>query len=112
MSKDGILVTGGSGLVGAYTVRMLLEKGERPVVFDVAVNERLLGAIGGDLKSISGVRLNLMGTVLACLKDKLKDNIFHIGSGEMATGEKIVAALTRHFPKAKITLLKGERPMP
>src|SRR3989338_1825151 len=153
MSKDGILVTGGSGLVGAYTVRMLLEKGERPVVFDVAVNERLLGAIGVDLKSISvvrgdildlpglitairdhgigriihfaaflgeevqrrpysGVRLNLMGTVLACLKDKLKDNIFHIGSGEMATGEQIVAALTRHFPKAKITLLKGERPMP
>ena len=280
-SKDGILVTGGSGLVGAYAVRMLSEKGERPVVFDVAVNERLLGAVGVDLKSISavrgdildlpglisairdhgigriihlaaflgeevqrrpysGVRLNLMGTVnileaarlegvtrvtfpssgtvylgslgeggpkkidetialnplsiyaatkvgseflgrtyarrfgfefiavrfaalygpspaglkatreqaiqamvraalrgeaatikwpygpaellygkdaakgavLACLKEKLKDNIFHIGSGEMATGEQIVGALTKHFPKAKITLLKGERPMP
>lgn len=281
MGQKGILVTGGSGLVGAYAVRMLLQRGERPVLFDVAVNERLLAAVGVDLKSISvvrgdildlpglisairdhgidriihlaaflgeevqrrpysGVRLNLMGTVnvleaarlegvsrvtfpssgtvylgslgeggpkkidetiplnplsvyaatkagseflgrtyaqrfgfefivvrfaalygpapaglkatrelaiqamvraalkgeaasikwpygpsellygkdaakgtvLACLKDKLTNNIFHIGSGEMATGEQIVAALTKHFPKAKITLLKGERPMP
>ncbi len=42
MAKKGILVTGGSGLVGAYAVGMLLERGERPVVFDVALNERLL----------------------------------------------------------------------
>jgi len=281
MSRDGILVTGGSGLVGAYAARMLLDRGEQPVVFDVAVNERLLGAVGVEVKSIgvvrgdildlpalisairehgigrilhlaaflgeevqrrpySGARLNLMGTVnvleaarleeisrvtfpssgtvylgslgeggpkkidetialnplsiyaatkagseflgrtyaqrfgfefvavrfaalygpspaglkatrelaiqamvraalrgeaasikwpygpaellygkdaakgivLACLKDKLKDRIFHIGSGEMATGEQIVAALAQHFPRAKITLVKGERPMP
>lgn len=281
MSKNGILVTGGSGLVGAYAVRMLLERGERPVVFDVAVNERLLGAVGVDVRSInvvrgdildlpglisairdhevgrilhlaaflgeevqrrpySGVRLNLLGTVnvleaarlegisrvtfpssgtvylgslgeggpkkidetiplnplsiyaatkagseflgrtyaqrfgfefivvrfaalygpspaglkatrelaiqamvraalrgeaasikwpygpaellygkdaakgavLACLRDNLKENIFHIGSGEMVTGEEIVRTLKRHFPKAEITLLKGERPMP
>lgn len=281
MSKKGILVTGGSGLVGAYAVRMLLERGERPVVFDVAVNERLLEAVGVDVQSISvvrgdildlpglisairdngigriihlaaflgeevqrrpysGVRLNLMGTVnvleaarlegvsrvtfpssgtvylgslgeggpkkidetialnplsiyaatkagseflgrtyaqrfgfefilvrfaalygpspaglkatreqaiqamvraalrgeaasikwpygpsellygkdaakgavLACLKENLKDNIFHIGSGEMATGEEIVRVLKRHFPKLEIALAKGERPMP
>jgi nucleoside-diphosphate-sugar epimerase len=281
MSKKGTLVTGGSGLVGSYSVRMLLERGERPVLFDVAVNERLLAAVGVDLKSISvvrgdildlpglisairdhgidriihlaaflgeevqrrpysGVRLNLMGTVnvleaarlegvsrvtfpssgtvylgslgeggpkkidetiplnplsvyaatkagseflgrtyaqrfgfefivvrfaalygpspaglkatreqaiqqmvraamtgnaatikwpygpaellygkdaakgavLACLKENLKHNIFHIGSGEMATGEEIVRALKRHFPKAVITLVKGEKPMP
>lgn len=42
MAKNGILMTGGSGLVGAYTVAKLLERGERPVVFDVAINERLL----------------------------------------------------------------------
>jgi nucleoside-diphosphate-sugar epimerase len=52
------------------------------------------------------------GAVLACLKDNLKANIFHIGSGEMVTGEEIVRTLKRHFPKAEITLLKGERPMP
>ncbi|MFQ5903760.1 MAG: NAD-dependent epimerase/dehydratase family protein [Candidatus Binatia bacterium] len=281
MSRKRILVTGGSGLVGANAVRMLLERGEQPVVFDVAVNERLLGAVGVDVKSLSvvrgdildlpglitairnhgigriihlaaflgeevqrrpysGVRLNLLGTVnileaarlegvsrvtfpssgtvylgslgeggprkidetiplnplsiyaatkagseflgrtyaqrfgfefivvrfaalygpspaglkatreqaiqemvraalrgevasvkwpygpaellygkdaakgavLACLKEDLKDNTFHIGSGEMATGEEIVRALKRHFPKLEITLVKGERPMP
>ena len=94
MTRNGILVTGGSGLVGAYAVRVLLERGERPVVFDVAINERLLDAVGVDLKSISVVRGDI------------------IGSGETATGEQIVAALTKHFPKAKITLVKGERPMP
>jgi nucleoside-diphosphate-sugar epimerase len=52
------------------------------------------------------------GTVLACLKENLKDNIFHIGSGQTVTGEEIVKALQGHLPKAKITLLKGERPMP
>lgn len=281
MSKKGILVTGGSGLVGAYAVRMLLERGERPVVFDVAVNERLLGAVGVDLKSISvvrgdildlpglisaireheigrmihlaaflgeevqrrpysGVRLNLLGTVnvleaarlegvsrvtfpssgtvylgslgeggpkkideaiplnplsiyaatkagseflgrtyaqrfgfefivvrfaalygpspaglkatreqaiqamvraalrgeaasikwpygpsellygkdaakgavLACLKENLKDNIFHIGSGQMVSGEEIVRTLKTQFPKLEIKLVKGEKPMP
>ncbi len=30
MSKKRILVTGGSGLVGANAVRMLLERGEQP----------------------------------------------------------------------------------
>lgn len=281
MSQKKILVTGGSGLVGANAIRYLLDSGEQPVLFDVAINERLLEALGVDVGSLSvvrgdiqdlpglistvrehnigrilhlaaflgeevqrrpysGVRLNLMGTVnvleaarlegitrvvfpssgtvylgslgeggpkkidetislnplsvyaatkvgaeflgrtyarrfgfefvtvrfaalygpsptglkatreqaiqamvrtalkgepakikwpygpaellygkdaargavLACLKGELKDNIFHIGSGEMATGEEIVGALKKHFPKTEITLVKSERPMP
>jgi nucleoside-diphosphate-sugar epimerase len=281
MSGKTILITGGSGLVGANVARMLLDRGERPVLFDVAVNERLLQAVGVDPKSIptirgdvgdlpgligalrdhgvdrvihlaaflgeevqrrpyGGVRLNLMGTVnvleaarlegvkrvvlsssstvyigslgeggpkkidetiplnplsiyaatkasaeflgrtyakrfdfefvtvrfaalygpspallkatreqaiqqmvraamkgeaatinwpygpaellygkdaakgtvLACLKEKLEHNIFHIGSGQTATGDEVVAALKSHFPRANITLSKGERPMP
>ncbi len=38
MANKGILVTGGTGLVGAYAVGMLLERGGRPVVFDVGLN--------------------------------------------------------------------------
>ncbi|MGH7770692.1 MAG: NAD-dependent epimerase/dehydratase family protein [Candidatus Binatia bacterium] len=281
MSKNGILITGGSGLVGAYVVQMLLERGEQPVVFDVAVNERLLSAVGVDVKSItvvrgdildlpglisaireseidrivhlaaflgeevqrrpySGVRLNLLGTVnvleaarlervsrvvfpssgtvflgslgeginkvdeniplnppsvyaatkagseflgrayakrfgfefvclryvgglygpspvamkatreqaiqemvkaalkgepvsikwpygpaeilygkdaakatvLAVLKDKFKDNLFHIGNGQLVGGQEILGTLKKHFPESKITLVKGENPMP
>ena len=279
--KNGILVTGGSGLVGANAVRMLLDKNERPVIFEVAINERLLRAVGVDPNSVTvvrgdvldlpglisalrdhsvnrvihlaaflgeevqrrpygGVRLNLMGTVnvleaarlegvkrvvlassgtaylgslgeggpkkidetiplnplsiyaatkasseflgrtyakrfgfefitvryaalygpspallkatreqaiqqmvraalrgeaatinwpygpaellygkdaakgtvLACLKENLKDNIFHIGSGETTTGEEIVDSLKKHFPRLRLSLVKGERPMP
>ncbi len=281
MAQKGILVTGGTGLVGAYVAGMLLERGERPVVFDVALNERLLSAVGLDAKSIqgvrgdildlpglisalrdhqvdriihlaaflgeevqrrpySGVRLNLLGTVnvleaarlegvsrvvfpssgtvylgslgeglqkidetiplnppsvyaatkasseflgrtyaqrfgfefvcvryvgglygpspvalkatreqgiqdmiraalkgqdasikwpygpaeilygkdaakgtvLACLKDKLKDKTFHIGSGELISGDDILQALKKHFPESRITLAKGGKPMP
>ncbi|MFQ5851406.1 MAG: NAD-dependent epimerase/dehydratase family protein [Candidatus Binatia bacterium] len=281
MAQRGILVTGGTGLVGAYLVGMLLERGERPVVFDVAANERLLNAVGVDVRSVtmvrgdildlpgilsalrdndidriihlaaflgeevqrrpySGVRLNLMGTVnvleaarlegvtrvifpssgtvylgslgeglqkidenipvnppsiyaatkggseflgrtyaqhygfefvcvrytgglygpspvalkatreraiqamvraavrgeaanikwpygpaellygkdaakgtvLATIKDKLKDKLFHIGSGEMVGGDDIIKVLKRHFPEARLMLAKGDKPMP
>ncbi|MDP6560480.1 MAG: NAD(P)-dependent oxidoreductase [Candidatus Binatia bacterium] len=281
MARNGILVTGGTGLVGAYVAGMLLDRGERPVVFDVALNERLLRAVEVDVESISlvrgdildlpglvsvirdheidrivhlaaflgeevqrrpysGVRLNLLGTVnvleaarlekvsrvvfpssgtvylgslgegvekidetippnplsiygatkvgseylgrtyakhygfefvcvrytgglygpspavmkatrelaiqamvraalrgeaagitwpygpsellygkdaakgtvLACLKDKPNSHLFHIGSSEMASGEDILKTLKKHFPDSKITLLKGEKPMP
>lgn len=281
MNKKGILVTGGSGLVGAYVVAMLLERGERPILFDVAVNERLLTALGvepqalgvvrGDILDLpaligairdhgvdriihlaallgeevqrrpySGVRLNLMGTVnvleaarlegvarvifpssgtvylgslgegiqkidehipvnppsvyaatkasseflgrtyaqrygfeficlryagglygpspvalkatreraiqemiraalkgealevkwpyaatellygkdaakatvLACLKEKFRDRLFHIGSGELSSGEDVVDAIKRYLPAAKISLVRTEKPMP
>ena len=281
MAKKGILITGGSGLVGAYAVGMLLERGERPVVFDVAINERLLKAVGVDIDKVtlirgdmadlpalisairdhdcdriihlaaflgeevqrrpySGVRLNFMGTVnvfeaarlekvarvvfpssgtvylgsigeglqkidesipmnppsvyaatkascefmgrayakrygfeficlryvgglygpspvalkatreiaiqqmiraavkrekarvawpyaptevlygkdaakgtvLAILKDKFKDQLFHIGNGQLVGGDEIVAAITRGFPGSDIDVLKGENPMP
>ena len=56
MAQKGILVTGGTGLVGAYAVGMLLERGERPVVFDVALNERLLSAVRADPSKVALVR--------------------------------------------------------
>jgi nucleoside-diphosphate-sugar epimerase len=281
MAGDAILITGGSGLVGANAARMLLDRGERPVLFDVALTERLLRAVGvdpaeiptvrgdvGDLPGIvsalrehkigrvlhlaaflgeevqrrpyGGVQLNLMGTVnmleaarlegvkrvvfsssgtvyhaeigeggpkkidetiplnplsiyaaakaggeflgrayakrfgfefvtvrfaalygpspaglkatreqaiqlmiraalkgeaakinwpygpaellygkdaakgavLATIKDNLKENIFHIGTGQRSTGDDILSALKRHFPGVDITLTRGARPMP
>jgi UDP-glucose 4-epimerase len=281
MANKGILITGGSGLVGAYATQLLAEKGERPVIFDVAVNERLLNAIGlnaskvamvrGDILDLpalisairendcdriihlaaflgeevqrppySGVRLNFMGTVnvfeaarlenvsrvifpssgtvylgsvaegltkidenipmnppsvyaatkascefmgrayakrygfqficlryvgglygpspialkatreqaiqemiraavkdeaakitwpyaptevlygkdaakgtvLAILKDRFKDQLFHIGNGQLVGGDDILAAVKKHFPRSKVELVKGDNPMP
>jgi UDP-glucose 4-epimerase len=48
MALKHILVNGGTGLVGAYAVGMLLERGERSVVYDVALDQRLLSAVGVD----------------------------------------------------------------
>jgi len=281
MARNGILVTGGTGLVGVYAVALLLEKGERPVVYDVKLNDRLLQAVGIDVKSVglvqgdildlprlssvfrehgidrvihlaasmgeevqrqpyNGARLNVLGTlnvleaarlegisrviygssgsaylgsvnketkkidesiplnppslyaatkassellgrayeqhygfefvcvryvgglygpspvtmkstreqaigamvraalkgqaasiqwpggamellygrdaakgtVLACLKEGLKDHLFHIGSGELIGGDDVLRALKKKFTNVKITLLKGARPLP
>src|SRR5438067_1824476 len=162
MAKKGILVTGGSGLVGAYAVQMLLECGERPVIFDVALSERLLGAVGLDPAQLTLIRGDMLelpalisglrdrdcdrvihlpaalkatreiaiqqmihaavkgestkiswpygpaeilygkdaakGTVLAVLKDKFKDTLFHIGNGIMLSGDDIVAAVRKAYP--------------
>ncbi len=82
MAKRGILVTGGSGLVGAYAVGMLLERGERPVVFDVAINERLLGAVGVDLAKVTLVRGDMLDlpALISVLRDNDCDRIIHLAA--------------------------------
>src|SRR5918999_3169019 len=78
----GILVTGGSGLVGAYAVGMLLERGERPVVFDVAINERLLAAVGVDTKRVTLVRGDMadLPALISTLRDHDCDRIIHLAA--------------------------------
>lgn len=82
MAGKGILITGGSGLVGAYAVGMLLERGERPVVFDVALNERLLGAVGVDPRKITLIRGDMMDlpALIAALRDNDCDRIIHLAA--------------------------------
>ena len=82
MAKKGILVTGGTGLVGAYAVGMLLERGERPVVFDVALNERLLGAVGVDAAKVTLVRGDMMDlpALISALRDNDCDRIIHLAA--------------------------------
>ena len=52
------------------------------------------------------------GTILAVLKDKFKDTLFHIGNGNMVSGDDIAAASRRKFPGSNIELIKGNNPMP
>jgi nucleoside-diphosphate-sugar epimerase len=52
------------------------------------------------------------GTVLAVLKDKFKDTLFHIGNGDTLSGDDIVAAVRKVFPGSSIELIKGNNPMP
>jgi nucleoside-diphosphate-sugar epimerase len=82
MAKKGILVTGGSGLVGAYAVAMLLERGERPVVFDVALNERLLNAVGVDTAKVTLIRGDMMDlpAIISAIRDNECDRIIHLAA--------------------------------
>jgi UDP-glucose 4-epimerase len=82
MAKKGILVTGGSGLVGAYAVAMLLERGERPVVFDVALNERLLNAVGVDTTKVTLIRGDMMDlpAIISAIRDNESDRIIHLAA--------------------------------
>jgi nucleoside-diphosphate-sugar epimerase len=81
-AKKGILVTGGTGLVGAYAVGMLLQRGERPVVYDVALNERLLSAVGVDPNSVTLVRGDMMDlpALISALRDNDCDRIVHLAA--------------------------------
>lgn len=56
MARKSIIVTGGTGLAGAYVAGMLLERRQEPVIFDVAVNERLLRAVAVDMACLPVVR--------------------------------------------------------
>jgi nucleoside-diphosphate-sugar epimerase len=82
MAVQGILITGGSGLVGAYAVGMLLDRGERPVVFDVAVNERLLGAVGVDTNKVTLIRGDMMDlpALISALRDNDCDRVIHLAA--------------------------------
>lgn len=82
MANKGILITGGSGLVGAYAVNILIERGERPVVFDVALNERLLNAVGVDTNKITMIRGDMMDmpAIISAIRDNDCDRIIHLAA--------------------------------
>ena len=82
MAKKGILVTGGSGLVGAYAASMLIDRGERPVIFDVALNERLLGAVGLDTAKLTMIRGDMLDlpALISAIRDHDCDRIIHLAA--------------------------------
>jgi len=82
MAKKGILVTGGTGLVGAYAVGMLLERGERPVIFDVALNERLLQAVGVETDKVTVVRGDMLDlpALISTIRDNDVDRVIHLAA--------------------------------
>ena len=82
MAQKGILVTGGTGLVGAYVVGMLLERGEHPVIFDVAVNERLLRVVGVDPEDVPVVRGDILDLpqLVTAIREHDVDHIIHLAA--------------------------------
>ena len=72
------LITGGTGFVGAYVTRLLVEAGERPVLFDIS-------AVQGPLRELSGRFVFEQGSLvhlpvlMDCVERHAIQRIFHLG---------------------------------
>ena len=72
------LITGGTGFVGAELTKTLIEKGERPIVFDVVEVRGALSRLSGRFEHVRGSVANLSELANAVSKRKV-DRIFHLG---------------------------------
>jgi UDP-glucose 4-epimerase len=88
---------------------------------EIAIQQMIRAAVKGEAAKISWPygpaeilygRDAAKGTVLAVMKDKFKDTLFHIGNADMVSGEDIVAAIRKKFPGANIEIVKTTNPMP
>jgi threonine 3-dehydrogenase len=73
-----ILITGGSGQVGAELTHMLVEKGENVVVFDISKSGRLID-IENDIKFIRG-DLSVWSGVFNAIQENGVTEVYHMGA--------------------------------
>ena len=73
-----ILITGGSGLIGASLTRMLIESGEHPAVFDIAPIHPALRRLESRFSYFQG-SLDHLPELLNVIKTEAIDTIFHLG---------------------------------
>jgi nucleoside-diphosphate-sugar epimerase len=74
-----VLVTGGTGYIGAVLVRSLLERGDDVVTFGPTSNPGRVADIAKDITIIRG-NLAYLSEVFNAVKDHRIERIFHLGS--------------------------------
>ena len=82
-----ILITGGSGLIGASLTQMIVELGERPALFDIAPIPPILRTIESKFKYFQG-SLDHLPELLNIIKTEAIDTIFHLGGMLSIPSEK------------------------
>ncbi len=76
----GVLVTGGTGLIGAALVRLLIERGEEKIaVFDRNTAKRILDDVSGRVTLVQG-DLGIFSNVLEVVKHCCPRIIYHLGA--------------------------------
>ncbi len=74
-----VLITGGTGFIGAEIARILLEKGaKKPVVFDINPSPQRLGDFANQVEMIRG-DLGSFSDVMNAVKTTKPDVIYHLG---------------------------------
>jgi threonine 3-dehydrogenase len=77
--KMAVLVTGGTGFIGAEVVRTLVQRGERPIVFDINDRKTLLQGVEDRVTVVKGDVSNY-SHVFNAVKQYNIDVIYHLGS--------------------------------
>ncbi len=81
------LITGGTGFIGSCLARLLIESGERPVLFDVAPVQGPLMEIKGQFFFEQGSLAHLP-TLMDCVEKYGVSRIFHLGGMLSLPSEK------------------------
>lgn len=74
-----ILVTGGTGFIGAELTKLLVAQGEKPIVFDIQFRPERMGGIEDKVIQVKGDVSNLAHVMDVVKKYKIQ-KIFHLGS--------------------------------
>ena len=73
------LITGGTGYVGSELARLLVEQGETPVLFDIAINRFLIDDLSNECTIIQG-DLGNFSQVMNAVNENGVTEIYHLGS--------------------------------
>lgn len=73
------LITGGTGYIGVELARILVERGEKVVLFDIVINRYRIADIENRLKIVQG-DLSNYSQVFNVVKDNNVTEIYHLGS--------------------------------
>ena len=74
-----VLITGGTGFIGALLARTHVRRGDNVTIFDIAPNRSRIQDVASDVKIVQG-NLSYASEVYNVVKDNHIDRILHLGS--------------------------------